>query len=103
MLEAIVVILVILLLTGSIRVNGFNLPQITLFRVNGEAITLINVLIFLIILWAIGVLPSPFREVAALLFLLWVLSVLGVIAVAGLSNLIVLAIIVGIVFSILKK
>src|SRR5690606_10618376 len=83
MLEVIVVILVILFLTGNIRITGFDLPHIVLFNVNGQTITIVNVLMFLLILWAIGILPSPFREIAAVLFVLWVLSILGLIAVAG--------------------
>lgn len=103
MLEIILVVLVILLLTGNIRITGFDLPHIVLFNINGQAITLVNVLIFFIILWALGILPSPLREIGAVLFVLWLLSIFGFIALAGLSNLIIIAIIVGIVFSIVKR
>src|SRR5688572_9280334 len=103
MLEIVLVILVILLLTGNIRISGFDLPHIVLVTINGQPITLVNVLIFFIILWALGLLPSPFREIAALLFVLWLLSIFGFIAIAGLSNLIIIAIVVGIVFSIVKR
>ncbi|MBW7944565.1 hypothetical protein H3C70_04145 [Patescibacteria group bacterium] len=103
MIEVVLVLLVIFLITGLIEIPGFTLPNFVLFRINGEPITLLNVLIFMLILWAIGILPSPFREIAGVLFVLWVLSVLGFIAIAGLSNLIVIGIIVGIVFSMLKK
>ncbi len=103
MIEVVLVLLVIFLITGLIEIPGFTLPNFVLLRINGEPITLLNVLIFMLILWAIGILPSPFREIAGVLFVLWVLSVLGFIAIAGLSNLIVIGIIVGIVFSMLKK
>lgn len=103
MLEVILVILVILLLTGNIRITGFDLPHIVLFNINGQAITLVNVLIFFLILWALGILPSPFREIGAVLFVLWLLSIFGFIAIAGLSSLILIALIVGIVFSIVKR
>ena len=103
MIEVVLVLLVIFLITGLIEIPGFTLPNLVLLRINGEPITLLNVLIFMLILWAIGILPSPFREIAGVLFVLWVLSVLGFIAIAGLSNLIVIGIIVGIVFSMLKK
>jgi hypothetical protein len=103
MLEIILVVLVILLLTGNIRISGFDLPHIVLLNINGQSITLVNILIFFLILWALGILPSPFREIAALLFVLWILSIFGIIAFAGLSNLIIIAIIVGIVFSIIKR
>jgi hypothetical protein len=103
MIELILAILVILFLTGNIHINGFNLPNLVLFRINGQTITLVNTIIFFVILWAIGVLPSPFREIAAVLFVLWLLTVFGILAIAGLPNLLIIAIIVGIVFSIFKR
>ncbi|MBW7956097.1 hypothetical protein H3C66_05215 [Patescibacteria group bacterium] len=103
MTEVILVLLVIFLVTGMIQIPGFTLPNFVLFNFNGQPITLLNVLIFLLILWAIGILPSPFREIAGVLFILWLLSIFGFIAIAGLSNLIVIGIIVGIVFSMLKN
>ena len=99
MLIIILVILIILFLTGSIHISGFTIPHTVLFNLNGHPITLINTLIFLAI--AIGVLPSPFREIAGVLFILWLLSILGFIAIAGLSTLLVLAIIVGIILSVI--
>lgn len=103
MLEIILVVLIILFLTGNIQITGLNIPNIVLFSFNGQAITLINLLIFFIILWAMGILPSPIREIAAVLFMLWLLSIFGFLAIAGLSNLLVIAIIIGIVFSIVKR
>ena len=101
MLIIILVILIILFLTGSIHISGFTIPHTVLFNLNGHPITLINTLIFLAIAFAIGVLPSPFREIAGVLFILWLLSILGFIAIAGLSTLLVLAIIVGIILSVI--
>ncbi len=103
MIEVVLVLLVIFLITGFVQIPGFSLPNFELFRVGGQSITLLNALIFFLILWAIGILPSPFREIAGVLFVLWILSVLGFIAIAGLSNLIVIGLIVGIVVSMLKK
>jgi hypothetical protein len=103
MLEVIVGALILLWLTGNLRISGLTVPQMVLFRINGQPVTVVNLLICIVIIWALGALPSPFREVAGVLFVLWLLSLLGVIAIAGLSNLIVIAIIVGIVISILQK
>lgn len=103
MLEIILLILVVLLLTGNIKIPGFAFPNYILFYIHGQPVTIISLLIFVVILWAIGILPSPFREIAGVLFVLWLLSLFGFIAIAGLSNLIVIAIIVGIVFSILRR
>src|SRR5258708_38922914 len=101
MLEVILVILIVLWLTGNIHISGFTIPHTILFVINGHAITLVNLLIFLVILWAIGILPSPIREIAGVLLVLWLLALFGFIAIAGLANLLVIAIIVGIIFSIL--
>ena len=103
MLEVLVALLILLWLTGNIHITGFTLPNLSLFVIHGQPITLVNILIFFLILWAIGLLPSPFREIAGVLFVLWLLALFGFIAIAGLSNLIVIAIIIGIVFAILRK
>jgi hypothetical protein len=103
MLELIVAILVILFLTGNLHVSGIAIPNATLLHVNGQAITLWNVLIFIVVMWALGVLPSHFREIVGVLLVLWVLSVLGFLAITGLSNILVIAVIIGIVMSIIKR
>lgn len=103
MIEILLLILVILWLTGNLHVSGWVIPRMVLFSINGQAISLIDLLIFFVILWAIGILPSPIREIAGVLFVLWLLSVLGFLAIAGLSSILVIAIIVGIVISIVGK
>ncbi len=102
MLQTILVLLIILWFLGIVQIPGIVLRDITLFTIRGHRVTLWELLIFIIIAWAIEALPSPFRQIAVILVLLWVLSILGVIAIAGLSNLIVLAIIIGIIFAIFQ-
>lgn len=94
-----VVILLLLYFFGYIAIPGVIIPNPLLFSLNGSGITLSTLLIFFAILWAIGVLPSPLRQIAMVLVLLWILSTLGVLAIAGLSNIIVAAILVGLVIS----
>jgi hypothetical protein len=103
MLEILVVLLILLWLTGNLHINGLTIPDFALFRLNGHVISLWDLLIFIIVLWAVGILPSPFRQIAGVLLVLWVLSVLGILAFAGLSNLLVIAIIVGIIVSIFQR
>lgn len=103
MLEVILVILILLWLTGNLNLNGFTIPDTALFVFNRQVITLWDLLIFLVVVWAIGILPSPIREIAGVLLILWLLSIFGILAIAGLSNLLVIAIIVGIVYSLLKR
>jgi hypothetical protein len=100
MVIAIVIILAILWFIGYIPVSGISIPNLVLFTVNNHPITLWNILILLVVGWAIGILPRPFQAVASILLLVWILSVLGIFAIAGLSSIIVLVIIVALIVSI---
>lgn len=97
MIIAIIIILAILWLLGYIPLAGIN---ITLFNINNHPITLLEILIFLVIGWAISILPRPIQAIASILLLLWILSVLGIFAIAGLHNIIILVIIIGLIVSI---
>lgn len=103
MIEVLLILLIIFWALGYIHVGNIVIPNTVLATLNGRPITLWDLLIFIIVLWAIGILPTPFREIAGVLLALWVLSLLGLIAIAGLSNLIVIAIIVGIIASFIKS
>ena len=100
MLIAIVIILLILWFLGYAPVSGISIPNFALFTINSHPITLWEILILVVVVWAIGVLPSPIQAIAGILLLLWILSVLGIFAIAGLANILVLVIIVGIILSI---
>ena len=100
MLIAIVVILVILWFLGYMPPNRITIPNISLFAINGHTVTLWELLILLVIAWAISILPRPLQAIASILLVLWILSVLGILAVAGLANTIVLVIIIGLILSI---
>jgi hypothetical protein len=100
MIIAIVILLAILWFLGYIPVSGVSIPNLVLFTINNHPITLWNILILLVVGWAIGILPRPFQAVASVLLLLWILSVLGILAIAGLSSIIVLVIIVALIVSI---
>jgi|SRR5258708_6561512 len=102
MLITIVIILIILWFLGYAPLQGITIPNVDLFSINNHPITLYNLLILFVVAWAIGILPSPFRQIASILLLLWVLSILGIIAFAGLSSILVIAIILGLIFSIVQ-
>lgn len=74
-----------------------------LFSFNGVDITIKNLLLFLLILWLIGLLPRPFREIASILFIVWVISLFGFIAIAGLQEIIILALIIGAAVYLIKR
>lgn len=101
MIGFLIVVLIILWFFGYVNVGAFPPLDIELFSINGQPITLWNILILLVVGWAIGILPSPFRQIASVLLILWILSVLGIFAIAGLSSLLVIAIILGLVASFL--
>lgn len=103
MIEILLVLLILFWFLGYIRVGGINIPNAQLLVFNGRPITLWDVLIFIVVLWAVGLLPSPFRQIAGVLLVLWLLSLFGILAVTGLSNLIVIALIVGIVASLIRR
>ena|SRR3990167_7196395 len=100
MLLAIVIILIILWFLGYAPISGISIPNIVLFTINNHPVSLWEILILVVIGWAIGILPRPLQAVASVLLVLWVLSVLGILTIAGLSNIIVLVIIGAIIISI---
>jgi hypothetical protein len=101
MLLTLLVLLVVLWFLGYIQIPNFTLPDIALFSVNGHVVTLIEALIFLVIVSAVGLLPTPLRQIGFAVVVLWVLSTLGIIAIAGLASILVLAIIVGLLAALL--
>lgn len=100
MLTALLIALLILWILGFIAIPI--IPNFYLFTINAHQITLWNVLTFLVLLWIVGLLPSPFREIAFVLLILWTLSVLSIIGFAGLPSIILIAIIAGIVVYLLQ-
>lgn len=99
MLEALLLALIVLWFFGYIRIDNFPIPNFSLFAVNGHDIRLWDLLIFAVILWAIGALPSPLRQLGILLLIIWILATLGVIAIAGLSSILVIVVIISVVMA----
>jgi hypothetical protein len=56
---------------------------------------------FLAIVWAVSILPTRLRQIGFAVVVLWVLATLGIIAVAGLSSILMIAIIIGVLASLL--
>lgn len=100
MIGAIILVLIILWVLGYIHVGPITIPDIVLFNINGHPITLWSILILLVIGWAIGILPTPFREITTILLILWILSTLGLIGIiTGLPSILVVVIIIAIIAS----
>ncbi|MDO8429302.1 MAG: hypothetical protein Q7S88_01615 [Candidatus Daviesbacteria bacterium] len=97
MLTFILSLLIILWLLGFVQIPGLYIPNIPLFVINNQTVTLWNLLIFILVVTLLGILPSPLREMAGGILILWLLSILGIIAIAGLSHLLILGIILGLI------
>lgn len=101
MIALILIALIILWFLGFIHLPFLPVSDFVLFNLFGRAITLYDVLVFLLIIWLVDLLPGPFREIAVILLALWLLSLFGVIAVIGLTNVIVMVVIFGLVYYLL--
>lgn len=97
MLEVLIITLFLLWILGLIRVNGFVLPDAYLFSLNSVDISLWNIITLLILTWVVGLLPSPFSEIAAVMLILWILAVLGVFSFTGMPSILMLTILIGLV------
>ncbi len=98
MIGALIIILAVLWFLGYIHVSGLVIPNIPIFTINNQVITLWDLLILLVLATIVGVLPSPFRQIAGVILIFWILSILGILVFAGLSSLLVLAVVVGLIF-----
>ena len=65
-------------------------------------VTVWDVLIFLVLIWLVDLLPSPFRQIAVVVFIIWLLAVLGFIAIPALSNLLIISVIIGLLIYLLR-
>lgn len=99
----ILIILIVLWLLGFFRVPSLPILHAELFRVLGHGITLWEILIFIVIIWAMEAFPSPFRQMAYVLVLLWVLSIFGFIVISGFSNILIFAFIIGLILALFQK
>ncbi len=102
-MSTVLIILIILWLLGFLRIPGLPILHREIVNLFGHSITLWEILIFIVIMWAMESLPTPLRQIAYVLVLLWVLSLFNIIAITGLSNLIVLALIIGLVVALFQK
>lgn len=100
MIELVLAIIFVLWLLGFIQIDFLNY---SLFNLNGHEVVVKEIILFLLILWLIGLLERPFREIVSVLFVLWVLSIFGFIAIAGLSNIIILAVVLGAVVYLIRR
>lgn len=84
--------------------NNLNLPIINnvLMQFNGHPITVYNVVVLALLVYLIGFLPRPFKEIVSVLLFLWVLSFLGILVIGGLTNILIIAVVAVLLFNIFK-
>ncbi len=99
MLGILLVVLIILWILGYITIPGIVIPAFPLFFLNGHPVTLWDLLVFAVIVWVAGIMPSPLREIIWVIVILWILAALGILAFAGLSTILILAVIIGLLLS----
>lgn len=92
MLIGVLVILFVLWLLGY---GPFQVLHLNLINLNGHVITVWDLIIFFVLIWLIDLLPSPFRQIAVVMFLIWIIAVLGFIAIPGLSSLLIISTVIG--------
>jgi len=98
-----VVLLIALWYFGYISIPSIPfLKNTILFSFNHFAVTIWDLLIFIVIMWAVNILPSPLRQIGWALTVLWLLGLFGIIAIANFSTVILWAIIIGLVLAVLK-
>ena len=105
MLIALLLLLVILWSLGFLRIGDLDFLRVPVITIDGRAVTLLDILVALTVIFVIAALPGPLGFAAGILLILWLLSVLGLIAIEGipLSTLIILAIIVGLLVHALRR
>lgn len=96
MFAFIILLLVLAYVFGMVQIQipGLAFLKTTLMVINGRAITWLQVIVLGIILWAMGALPSPLREIAIGLGILWLLGVLGVVTIVWTGNFVMIALVV---------
>lgn len=101
MLIGLLVVLIILWFLGYISIPYIPIPNIVLFTINGQQITLWNLIIFLIVLALVEMLPRPLNWIAGVILIFWLLSTLGILAIPGLASILVIVVIVGLIIHLL--
>lgn len=99
----IVAIVVILWLLGVIAIPWLTLPHLTILSVLGYTFTLQRLLILGLLIWLSLSAGAPFRQMFWVFVILWLLTTFGIIVVGGMPTLIVIAIVVGLILSLIQK
>ncbi|MCL4397899.1 hypothetical protein M1403_02640 [Patescibacteria group bacterium] len=100
MLAFLLILLLALWILGYVTIPGLAVPAFPLFYIGAHPVTIWDLLVFAVIIWAASVLPSPIRQIVWVIVVLWLLSILGVLVFAGLPSLLIIAVILGLLIAI---
>ncbi len=92
MLAFVLILLFVLWLLGY---GPLQVLSMDIFKLNGHIISIWDLLIFFVLIWLIDLLPSPVRQIAAIMFIIWVIASLGFILIPGLQSLLIISIVIG--------
>lgn len=99
----IIAIVVALWLLGVINIPWMMMPHFPVLSILGYSLTIQRLLIIGILIWLGSSLGYPFRQMLWVFFILWLLSTLGVITTLAMGPMIVVAIVVGLILSVVQK
>ncbi len=89
MVEAALMILIVLFVTGYVTIPGVHIPNYQLYTYNHHIFTLNELLIFLVLFWIIGFVPRYLRIFVGALLIIWIVATLGIIAVTNLPAIVI--------------
>ena len=99
----IIAIVVGLWLLGIINIPWLVMPHFPVFSILGYSVRIQRLLIIGILVW-LGTSPgSPFRQMLWVFFILWLLSTLGVIISLAMEPMIIVAVVVGLILSVVQR
>ena len=109
MVELVIVLIVLfwLLSLFGTQINiGAEIFDTRLLTIGQADVTVRNVILFCLVLWLIGALPRPYREIATILCVLWLLSIMGLVVLPvafSLTNILVPLLVIGVIIYIIRK
>lgn len=98
MVEAALMILIVLFVTGYLSIPGIHIPDYHIYTFANHIITLNELLIALVLFWIIGFVPWFLRVFLGAVLIIWILATFGIIAVNHLPEISIGVIIFAVAF-----
>ncbi|KKS98132.1 MAG: hypothetical protein UV73_C0003G0074 [Candidatus Gottesmanbacteria bacterium GW2011_GWA2_43_14] len=101
MLLLLITLIILLWLVGFISVPSTSFFTLPVMFLNGRAIGLWDIIIFLVLIWVVGILPQPLKGAVLILLLLWILSLMGIVVISGMGNVLLLLLLAALILHIM--